>query len=365
LNEQQAIVTPHASLAWADRLRNLATLMVIGIHVSGSVAQGDTSYNTWYWWSANLWDSLCRPAVPLFIMLSGSLLLGKDYPLGDFLKRRFTRVLIPALFWMIVFSFYNYQAHNDPATLYAAFKNIVERNVHYHLWFIYLIIGLYLLYPILRPWIRSAREPDYWYFFAVCVLGTWVYKILAQFFDLHIGLYFELFTNQAGTFVLGYYMAQKLPSDHPDAPGPGANIAPWRLNTRQLVWLAIGLIVVSTAATAIGSWWGSLAYGNTFFTYFYDYLTPNVGIGTIGWFLLAQLTLQKATLLDIEKEFAAASFGIYFVHVLALDWWSRVGYWSYKYHPAVCIPVIICLVTMASFLAIILIRGLPGGKKIT
>jgi surface polysaccharide O-acyltransferase-like enzyme len=337
--------------------------MVIGIHASGSVAQGDTTYDTWYWWSANLYDSLCRPAVPLFIMLSGFLLLGKDYPLGDFLKRRFSRVLVPALFWMIVFSIYNYFAHNDPATVQIALKYIVERNVHYHLWFIYLIIGLYLLYPIIRPWVRTAREQDYWYFFAVCAFGTWGLKILATFFDLHVGLYFELFTNHAGTFVLGYYLGQKMPSDVP----PGANplITPWRLTRKQLIWIAASLIVVCTGVTAVGSWWFSITNGNKFFLYFYDYLTPNVGIATIGWFILAQLTFQRSNLLEVEKEFATASFGIYFVHVLVLDWWSRAGYWSYKYHPAVCIPAIVCLVTMVSFLAIVLIRGLPGGKKVT
>jgi surface polysaccharide O-acyltransferase-like enzyme len=356
--------TASRPLNWADRLRNLATVMVIGIHTAGSYAQEHTDYDTSAWWAANLWDSLCRPAVPIFIMLSGFLLLGKNYPLGDFLKRRFSRVVIPALFWMIIYSIYNYLSHNDPDTIQKALLYMVENHVHYHLWFIYLIVGLYLTYPILHPWVASARDRDFIYFFIVCMLGTWIYKILAQFFDIHLGLYFELFTNQAGTFVLGYYLGNKLPSDHQENL-PNPHISPWRWNTRQLTWLALVLILLGTTVTAVGTWWGSLAYGGKFFPYFYDYLTPNVGIATIGWFLLAQLTFQARPLYEVEKAYAAASFGIYFVHVMVLDWWSRAGYWSYKFHPAKCIPIIICLVLVMSFLSISLMRFLPGGKKVT
>ncbi|MCB0577334.1 MAG: acyltransferase family protein, partial [Saprospiraceae bacterium] len=218
--------TGRRSMAWADRLRNLATLLVIGIHVSGSVAQESSGFDTFSWWSGNLWDSLARPAVPLFVMLSGYLLLSKDYELGDFLKKRFSRVVIPALFWMIIYSFYNYFSKGSPATVAEAIRGIVERPVHYHLWFIYLIIGLYMVYPILRPWVRNAREHDFLYFFACCVLGTWVYKILWEFFGISIGIYFELVCNNCGYFVLGYYLGHKAAAGE---DGAGAHIRPWRL----------------------------------------------------------------------------------------------------------------------------------------
>ncbi|MEI6407841.1 MAG: acyltransferase family protein [Bacteroidota bacterium] len=352
---------PQNNQAWADRLRNWATILVITIHVSGPVAHNNTEYNTWYWWSANLWDSFARPSVPLFIMLSGFLLLGKDYPLGNFLKRRFSRVAIPWLFWSVVYSIYNHLSTNDPATFKDAFLHLIQNQVHYHLWFIYLILGLYLTYPILNPWVRSAREEDFWYFFTLAALGTWVYKALSQGFDIHIGLYFELFTNQVGTFVLGYYLGTKFTA----TGAPGERISPWPVSHKQLLWISVALIVLGTAATAYGTFWASTTRGNVFNSFFYDYLTPNVGLNAAGWFIFAQLMFQRPALFDFEKEFAAASFGIYFIHVLVLDWWSKSGYWAYKFHPAKCIPIIICLVSLMSFLWIILIRALPGGKKIT
>lgn len=355
--------TRRPPLLWADRLRNLATVMVIAIHVSGSVAQNDTGYDTFFWWSGNFWDSLSRPSVPLFVMLSGFLLLGKDYPLGDFLKRRFSRVVIPALFWMVIYSFYNYKANGYPATVTQAIRGIVERPVHYHLWFIYLIIGLYLVYPVLRPWIRAAREQDFLYFFGCCIVGTLLYKILWVFFGISIGVYFELFTNNAGYFILGYYLGNKPLASDPLAAD--SSIRPWRLSQKQLAGLAAGLIVAGTTITAVGTWWASKTYGGTFHTYFYDYLTPNCAMSAAGWFLLAKWAFNKTPLFDLERQFAAASFGIYFVHVVVMDWWSRSGYWQTKIHPSIAIPIVICLVALTSFLVIAIIRALPGGEKVT
>jgi len=84
-----------------------------------------------------------------------------------------------------------------------------------------------------------------------------------------------------------------------------------------------------------------------------------------GWFLLAKWALNRPPLLDFEKEFAAASFGIYFAHVLVMDWWSLIGYWQSKIHPAIGIPAVVCLVATVSFSLIVAIRALPGGQKIT
>ncbi len=363
----QANVSAQNQLAWADRLRNLATVLVIAIHVSGPIAQENTDFYTWYWWSANIWDAVSRASVPLFIMLSGYLLLSKDYPLPDFLKRRFTRVAVPALVWSGVYSLYGYISQKKPDSFGAFLNNLAENSVHYHLWFIYLILGLYLVYPILRPWVKQAKERDFWYFFALWAIGAWGYKILDQFFDIQLGLYFELFTNQAGTFVLGYYLGNKINQEIAAAPDFQAEtgVKPWTMSRPKLILLSVMMILAGSFVTAWGSWWATLANGGKFHLYFYDYLTPNVGIAAAGWFIFAQQVFRNPPLLEIEKAFAAASFGIYFAHVLVLDWWSQCGYWAYKFHPAKCIPIILALVTLMSFLMISFIRVLPWGKKIT
>jgi surface polysaccharide O-acyltransferase-like enzyme len=349
---------------WADRLRNIATLMVVLIHVAAPVAQSYGTGDIGWWWTGNWWNSASRPGVPLFVMLSGYLLLGKDYPTPDFLKRRFTRVLVPSLFWMAAYSYYNYKSSNNPATIHAALVKIAEGDVHYHLWFIYLIVGLYLFYPIMRPWVKQAKDADYVYLFVLCALAAWGYKILHSFFNISFGLSWEFFTNNLGYFVMGYYLGNKAPADEINAK-QHPTIRPWKWSQRQLTYIAIALIVLGTSATALGSFWINVTKAGIYPRYFYDYLTPNVGFATFGWFLLAKMTLNKRPLHSIESLFSACSFGIYFVHVYILDWWGLSGYWHSKINPLICIPVIWGLAVCMTFLVVMLIRVLPFGDKIT
>lgn len=347
---------------WADRLRNWATLLVIVVHVAGPVAEEQTDYGGSVWWAGNFWDALGRPAVPLFVMLSGYLLLGKPYPLGDFLKRRFVRVLVPAFFWMVAYSLYNHLAHGQPSTLEEGLRGMVSGPVHYHLWFVYLIIGLYLMWPILSPWARQADDAAFLFVLVVWILGTWVYKYLLVFHGLKLGLYFNFYTDQGGFFVLGYYLGNKMPNgEAPVVEG----IRNWKLGRRGLYGLSVALVLLGTTITATGTWWASMRYGQTFHPYFYDYLTPGVSLSAFGWFLLARHHWGAHPLLPVEKALAAASFGMYFIHVLAMDWWSEAGYWQSKGHPAYWIPALFVLVWSMSFLAIGLIRAIPGGKWIT
>ena len=350
------------TLAWADRLRNLATIMVIAIHVSGPLAEQLPDMNTWDWWISNWWDAISRASVPIFVLLSGALLLTKEYQTGPFLKKRLSRVVVPGLFWMCIYLLYGFLAKKDPASLKEAAIRILEGPVHYHLWFIYLIVGLYLTYPLLRPWVRNAKDRDYWYIFALCAGAAWLYKIMYTFWGIGLGLYWETFSNNVGYFILGAYLMLKPLPGEPEHHG----LKPWPVTRRQLWWIAVGLIVVGSTVTAYGTYWASMTLnGGKFHKYFYDYLTPNVGACIVGWFLLAKLSWNKWPLLDIEKEFASASFGIYLTHVLLMDWWSQCGYWFGATYPAKSIPIVIGLVSITCLMAVKFIKILPGGDKIT
>jgi len=259
---------------------------------------------------------------------------------------------------MGVYMLYSFIAKGVPATAWDAVKTVISGPVHYHLWFIYLIIGLYLIYPILRAWVKTASEQDLLYFLVLCAIGTWGYKILYEFGHISIGIYFELVTNNAGYFVLGYYLGSKSASDEAK---PGMS---WRFTQRQLTQIGLALVLLGTLATATLSYWFSHFKGQNF-NFFYDYLTPNVSISAMGWFLLIKSTCNSKPLLPIEKDFAAASFGIYFAHVLVIDWWAQCGYWHSKEPPFKGIPILIGLVTIMSFLMISFLREMPGGKKIT
>src|SRR5690606_15327951 len=76
-------------------IRVTACFMVIFLHVA---AIGFHDFVPG-WWASNVYDSLLRSCVPLFLMLTGALLLRKEEPLHDFFSRRFSRIVPPFLFW--------------------------------------------------------------------------------------------------------------------------------------------------------------------------------------------------------------------------------------------------------------------------
>ena len=89
----------------ADLIRAVAIIGVVTIHVFTEVVNGPKVFQTPFWWFANFVDSAARVAVPLFVMLSGYLLLHgeKKYSALEFLKRRLSKIGIPLLIWPLLF----------------------------------------------------------------------------------------------------------------------------------------------------------------------------------------------------------------------------------------------------------------------
>ena len=134
-----------------DFIRMTAIVLVILIHSCGQLVESD-------WGGARLEyvliASVIDMGVPLFLMLSGALLLGKEEPLGVFFKKRFSRILLPFLIWSLVFYVLLFPPHGIDCLWDYPYK-LLTGGIHGVYWFVYTIIGLYLLTPLLRPAMRD------------------------------------------------------------------------------------------------------------------------------------------------------------------------------------------------------------------
>ena len=139
-------MTQSASRAvWADALRAVACLMVVGIHVCGA---------GWYtlpasgldWNIANAVDSALRGAVPLFFMLSGAFLLSKDETPKTLLRR----VLRLGLLWLVFALFYALVEDGLWLWRMPLYWLSEATDDHYHLWFLRSLLCVYLVSPALR-----------------------------------------------------------------------------------------------------------------------------------------------------------------------------------------------------------------------
>ncbi len=109
---------------YSDYLRVFATLAVIIIHVS-SQNWATTNVNGFEWQFFNFADSVSRWAVPVFVMISGSLFLSRDIPVKKLYTKYILRMAISYLVWTCLYNLLS-----------------VPR---YHMWYILMIIGIYML----------------------------------------------------------------------------------------------------------------------------------------------------------------------------------------------------------------------------
>lgn len=136
---------------YMDWLRVLAIFAVVGVHVVSKIINTGST-DDWEWQYANAIDSAIRWCVPVFFMLSGALLLTvkKDEPIGSFYKKRLTKVIIPLVFWSGIYLVYQIYEQGESFTLWQMTKLFLADDIYYHLWFLYVIIGLYIMAPFLR-----------------------------------------------------------------------------------------------------------------------------------------------------------------------------------------------------------------------
>ena len=151
---------------WIDWLRVAACFMVFIVHSTepfylggeGSLilTAGDAFWSSFF-------DSFVRACVPLFVIASSYLLFPVGYSTEVFFRRRAVRILIPFAFWTIIYAC----VWGNPAD---NFRNLLL-NFNYaagHLWFVYMLIGVYLLMPMLSPWAEKVEKKE-----LLIYLGVW------------------------------------------------------------------------------------------------------------------------------------------------------------------------------------------------
>lgn len=152
--------------------------------------------------------ALTAPNAVLFLMLSGALLLPLSVPTATFLRQRATRVLTPFISWSIIYAALTYFLITGSKFWFAEQVRWLLLDPTFNEgWFIPVILGLYLVYPILTPWIRAASRKQLRYFlilwFAALTL-PYLYLIMGvePFEDTILGPFF----GYVGYAVAGYYL---------------------------------------------------------------------------------------------------------------------------------------------------------------
>src|SRR5690554_6570471 len=154
------------------------------------------------WWASNFYDSFTRACVPIFLMITGVLLLNRQEDLPAFFRKRYRRILPPLLFWSLFYlGWYSWQGE-DYGGLWGGIRSMLHGPVAFHLWYLYAIVGIYLFVPFLRHiWQSCSRAEQHLYLVLWAAVSAWpiVGRLLGTDVDI-------LNTYELGAFfgLLGY-----------------------------------------------------------------------------------------------------------------------------------------------------------------
>jgi surface polysaccharide O-acyltransferase-like enzyme len=147
---------------------------------------------------------------PLFVMLSGALLLkpDRDVTLTELFRKRLPKLLIPLVVWSIIYEAFQFCTDKGYGKfdLLLALKNFYQGPLVFHFWFLYMMVGMYLAYPILNAFIRAASRSVVQYFIVVWFVANGVCAIIGTSTGTNIAVELDFFTGYIGYFILGYYL---------------------------------------------------------------------------------------------------------------------------------------------------------------
>lgn len=231
-----------AHVEYFDWLCIIAALSVIFMHTAAGPLRAGINTG---WHLLNVCTSLAFTAVPLFFMMSGYLLMTsrKTADISVLLRHRLPRLIVPLTGWTVVAVLWQmFLAHTlTPGAIWAQLVAALNGPAMVHFWYLYTLIALYVLSPILYGGIRTLGKSGRVYLFVLAaavsvhtVLLTVLPDGAAQYVDLDIFGKLKIFGGHMATFVLGYLLGsyeKKIPN-----------------------WLLVLGAAVTLAVISVGTW---------------------------------------------------------------------------------------------------------------
>jgi surface polysaccharide O-acyltransferase-like enzyme len=330
---------------WADLIRVLAIYLVVVIHTSGQLTNAWGKVPLAQWLMADVYGGIARIGVPLFFMLSGYLLLPRSESLRSFYTRRMPKIVIPFIVWSAIYISLQCAGQPGLCTRDYLLQYILLKRTFFHLWFLYSLIGIYFIVPVLRLLIRpETNRTVLWYLIGMWIVFQPVRTLMDQFLHFDININAPLATGFLPYFVLGYLLG---------------DIA----LTRRVMNLSAVTFTAGALITIVGTYLMTQSSG-MFNGYFYDYITIGVMLATAaGFLLLRRLSDVGFFATDRFHSFmrwvAGSTFGLYLVHVLILWGLDRLHVNTFIGFALWSVPLVATLVFAIAFVFARLLQKIP------
>ena len=371
-------VTAKQRIIYLDFLKVIAIFLMVANHCVDNVTPAERAlpwYNLW----GSVYNSFTRPAIPLFMMVTGILLLPTQMDMGSFYKKRLSRVLIPFLVWSVLYNLFPWFTgllNCDPETIHVFFKwadttqafgdamrNILMIPFNFsafavQMWYVYLLIGIYLYIPVFSAWVEKSDKRSQRIFLAIWAVSLFVpylrnYLTENLFVECswnEFGLFYY-FAGFSGYMLLGYHLVKY----------------PLQMSKVSKYALAAIAFAIGYAVTLIGFKNATAVEGQSeaMVELFFTYCSPNVALMTFAVFLIAKdLRFENKRVNRFISQFSICTFGIWMCHYFFV---GPVFLLFKSCEMPVLLKVFLenILVLLASFALVYLVRSTGTfGKKI-
>lgn len=343
-------------ILYPDILRTLTIYAVLIIHVAGT--RWYSHFGSSEWFVINGYMSALRWCIPVFFMLSGIIILDPKYDLS--FKKLFTkslpRLLCALLFWAILYRVLSpitcilldiREVTTEDWT--RVYTEILYGTPWHHLWFMYAIISIYILAPLIRVFTAHAEKKHYVYFLIIYFIFGSVIPQINQVNTIHLNFGVYDLYHYTGYFIAGYFFSKY------DLTKIQKRIL-YIVGSLTLLWNVVGSTLFAIKNGSGG-------------TQFFENISPTTMIIAFFIFVLAKDIIsnsKSAQKLQGNKWIillANCSLGIYLVHDFFNIVLNMLNINSCTFPAIISVPLLALFVYMASLGVVLIIRKIPVLNK--
>jgi len=329
-------------ILYIDLIKIFAIFGPILIHITSQVFNDCSVFSNRYL-ALSIFNGIGRCGVPLFLMCSGALLLGKNISKKKIYTKYIPRFLISFIAFQLIYCFINNNLDFN-YTLLNWYKKINSS----HLWYLIMIMAIYCVIPILNIFINNAKKEDIKYFLILAFIFQSLLFFISEF-DIFVWvkryyrhLYIPLVNGYVGYLILGYYINK------------------FNINKKtKIISIILGIIslIILVFSNVIYSRNNNLAS-----VIFSSNFGPFVVLYAISMFIIIkEICFKFENIINTKliSYISNCTFGIYLIHMIIINAMNYYEITALNYNAFIFVPLASILVYILSLILIIILKKIP------
>lgn len=364
---ESTITIETKKLIHIELIRILAAFLVIFNHTGskGYFLFSSYPFATMPYFIYMAFSVFCKIAVPLFLMISGALLLKKDISLKKIFKDKILRIFIVLLIFTSIFYIrLHVLKYSNIFTIKDFFIRLYKGDINIPYWYLYAYISFLLAFPFLRAIVKSLPEYGYQYLFVLSIIFISILPCLEYRFSLgevSLNQYAKvswLFTNIVVYPLMGYYLE---------------NVVDIEKVSKKKIFIAWGCAILGILVSCYMTYFKHRITGECNEVVSQDFLDSFVLPICIAVYLSIKYFCIKIKFSNIVNKIilsiGSCSFGIYLIHMAIIEsnfmnklWENLTEINNFNYMISI---LLLCILTMLiSYIITFILKKIPGIQKL-